>query len=52
MDTRRVFMLGIGVLVLVLVVALMAIFWPGRFEDRGMRLISMESLENRRRFPR
>lgn len=48
METRRFFQFGIGALALILVVAVLAIFWPGRFDDRGMRLISVEDLEARK----
>lgn len=48
MDTRRVFLLGIGVLALVLVVALAAIFLSDRPDsDFGTRVATMEDLEER-----
>lgn len=46
MDTQRVFMLGIGVLALILVVALAAIFLSESAGDQyGTRLLTLEDLE-------
>lgn len=48
MDTRRVFLLGIGVLALILIVALIAIFLTDRPDSQfGSRVATMEELEER-----
>lgn len=48
MDTRRVFLLGIGMLALILVVALAGIFLTDRPESGfGTRVATMEDLEER-----